>query len=97
MMGNIQTCLWQCVRVSKLHQQGKATMGMIAMTKAYVSLRGRETVALARELLGGNGIQLENEVMKYFMDMEGIYTYEGTYDINSLVAGRELTGIAAFK
>ena len=96
-MGNIQTSLWQCVRISKLHGEGKATMGMIAMTKAFVSLRGRETVALARELLGGNGIVLENEVIKHFMDMEGLYTYEGSYDINALIAGRELTGVAAFK
>ena len=47
--------------------------------------------------MGGNGIILENYVMKAFIDMEGVYTYEGTYDINTMVAGRELTGIAAFK
>ena len=54
-------------------------------------------VALARELCGGNGIILENGVMKAFVDMESIYTYEGTYDINALVAGRELTGKSAFR
>jgi len=53
---------------------------------------------LARECLGGNGILLENHVMKAMNDMEVIYTYEGTYDINMLVSGRELTGgLAAFK
>ena len=55
-------------------------------------------MALARETCGGNGILLENHVIKAFMDMEAIHTYEGTYDINMLVSGRELTGgLAAFK
>lgn len=47
--------------------------------------------------MGGNGILLENYLIKALIDMEAIYTYEGTYDINTLVAGRELTGFAAFK
>ena len=47
---------------------------------------------MAREVCGGNGILMENRVMKAFLDMEAMYTYEGTYDINSLVSGRELTG-----
>ena len=49
-------------------------------------------MSLAREVCGGNGILLDNHVMKQFLDMEAIYTYEGTYDINMLVSGRELTG-----
>lgn len=48
--------------------------------------------------MGGNGILLENRAMKALMDMEVIYTYEGTYDINMLIAGREITGgLKAFK
>ena len=73
-------------------------MGQIARAKGLGSRLGREVVALARETCGGNGILLENHVIKAFMDMEAIHTYEGTYDINMLVSGRELTGgIAAFK
>ena len=85
------------VRTTQLYEKGTASMGMIAMTKAWVTARARETVALGRELMGGNGIILSNHVMKQFIDMEGIYTYEGTYDINTLLAGREITGLAAFK
>jgi len=48
-------------------------------------------------MLGGDGIIFDNYAMKAYADMEALYTYEGTYDINSLVAARELTGIAAFK
>ena len=48
--------------------------------------------------MGGNGILLENRVMKSMMDMEAVFTYEGTYDINALISGREITGgIQAFK
>jgi len=97
MMGNINGMIHYAARITQLYYYGKATMGQIALCKAWCTLRGREVVALARELCGGNGIILENGVMKHFIDMEAIYTYEGSYDINILVAARELTGKAAFK
>ena len=63
-----------------------------------MSLQCREVVRLAREVLGGNGILIENRVMKHFNDIEVMYTGEGTYDVNSLVSGRDLTGgLSAFK
>lgn len=67
-------------------------MGRCSRAKAICSKLGREVVSLAREVCGGNGILLENHVMKCFVDMEAIYTYEGSYDINMLLSGRELTG-----
>ena len=48
-------------------------------------------------MMGGNGIISDNYCIRALTDAEAIYTYEGTYDINSLVAARELTGISAFK
>jgi glutaryl-CoA dehydrogenase len=58
----------------------------------------REVVAMAREIMGGNGILLENEVIRLMMDIEAIHTYEGTYEVNMLVSGREITGgLNAFK
>lgn len=47
--------------------------------------------------MGGNGIIHDNYAMKGLADIEALYTYEGTYDINALVAGREITGVPAFK
>ena len=47
--------------------------------------------------MGGNGILLENHAIKQLVDIEAIHTYEGTHEINTLVAGREMTGLAAFK
>ena len=70
----------------------KLRKGQAARLKGHCSKLGRETVALARECMGGNGILAEYGVMRHFCDMEALYTYEGTYDINSLVSGRELTG-----
>jgi len=86
------------VEVSKLMDAEKSTMGQVARAKGICSRVAREVVALAREVCGGNGILLDNHVMKQFMDIEAMYTYEGTYDINMLVSGRELTGgLPAFK
>ena len=96
-MSNLQAILLACWRVSKLVDEGKANIGQIAMVKAFVTERGREVCKWGREVLGGNGIIHDNYMMKAYADMEAIYTYEGSYDINTLVAGRELTGLAAFK
>ena len=71
---------------------GKTSKGQIARAKGTATRLGRETCALARESLGGNGIILDQHVMKALLDMEVMHTYEGTYDINMLVSGRELTG-----
>jgi alkylation response protein AidB-like acyl-CoA dehydrogenase len=70
---------------------------MIAMVKAHVTRVGRDVTRVAREIQGANGILLENQALKHMMDMEGCYTGEGTYEVNILVSGRELTGMAAFK
>ena len=96
-LAQIESIMLLCHRVAYLYQRGHAQMGQIAMTKAQCSRVAREVCALAREIMGGNGILIENRAMVAMTDVEAAYTYEGTYDINTLVAGRELTGFAAFK
>jgi acyl-CoA oxidase len=96
-MANTQAILMMCFRISQLLDEKKMTIGQVAMGKAFCTERAREVVKLGRELFGGNGITHDNYVMKALADLEGVYTYEGTYDINVLVTGRELTGIPAFK
>jgi acyl-CoA oxidase len=95
-MSNIQGMLLVCWRIANLYDSGKLVMGQTAMAKAWVSERAREVARLGREVCGGNGLLHENYVMRALTDVEGIYTYEGTYDINTLVAGRDLTGLSAF-
>ena len=96
-MATTQAVLALCVQMSKLVDEKKATIGRIAMVKAYVTAQLRDVARWGREIYGGNGIIHENHAMKAFMDAESIYTYEGTYEVNTLVAGRDLTGVAAFK
>ena len=67
-----------------------------ALAKAFCTVRMRETVGWARELLGGNGILLENQVGRFVADAEAIYSYEGTREINTLIVGRAITGLGAF-
>lgn len=95
-MANVQGILLICMRISKLADEGQVELGQIAATKAWVTERGREVCKLGREICGGNGLLHENYVMRAVADMEAVYTYEGSYEINSLVAGRDLTGLAAF-
>jgi len=97
MMGHIQAMLLMVWRVTRLYEAGKLTIARAAMAKAWTTRMCREVAQLGREMMGGNGIIIDNYAMKALGDIEAIYTYEGTYDINSLVCGRELTGIAAFK
>jgi glutaryl-CoA dehydrogenase len=82
--------------VSQLQEEGVFRDEQAALAGAFVTGRAHETVALARELFGGNGILLENDVVRYFADAEALYSYEGTSEINSLIVGRALTGVSAF-
>src|SRR5882757_8812754 len=67
-----------------------------ALAKAVATTRMRETVAWARELFGGNGIVLDYEIAKLFGDAEGVYSFEGTRQMNTLIVGKAITGISAF-
>ncbi|MGN6735390.1 MAG: acyl-CoA dehydrogenase family protein, partial [Candidatus Binatia bacterium] len=49
----------------------------------------------AREILGGNGITTEYPVIRHMLNLETVDTYEGTYDIQTLIIGREITGVSA--
>ncbi|XP_019450332.1 PREDICTED: acyl-coenzyme A oxidase 4, peroxisomal-like isoform X2 [Lupinus angustifolius] len=97
MLSNVQAMILVGWRLCKLYESGKMTPGHASLGKSWISLRARETAALGRELLGGNGILADFLVAKAFCDLEPIYTFEGTYDINTLVTGREVTGFASFK
>jgi glutaryl-CoA dehydrogenase len=84
-----------CLRLSELAQDGRLTAGMASLAKMNHAAKAREIVGHARDILGGNGILLENHVARHHADMEAIFTFEGTDSIQSLIVGRELTGISA--
>ncbi len=96
MLGNVTASLCMVVRLSQLQAAGEMREEHASLAKAFCTTKARETVGLARELLGGNGILLENNVGRFVADAEAIYSYEGTREINSLVVGRAITGLSAF-
>jgi glutaryl-CoA dehydrogenase len=79
-----------------LQAAGEARDEHSALAKVFCTVRMRETVGYARELLGGNGILLDHQVGRFVADAEAIYSYEGTREINTLVVGRAITGLSAF-
>ena len=96
MLANVTASACLCARLSALQQEGLAKDHHSALAKAFCTVRMRETVGYARELLGGNGILLENHVGRFVADAEAIYSYEGTREINTLIVGRAITGTSAF-
>ncbi|MBJ8342878.1 acyl-CoA dehydrogenase family protein [Antrihabitans sp. YC3-6] len=96
MQGNITASWGMVARLSQLQDQGLAEDRHSSLAKAFCTVRMRETVGWARELMGGNGILLEHNVGRFVADAEAIYSYEGTREMNTLIVGRSLTGINAF-
>ncbi|PLS78934.1 MAG: acyl-CoA dehydrogenase [Chloroflexi bacterium] len=96
MLGEVTAIQLLCWRLSRLRDEGRMTDGMASLAKQQSAARARSVVALGREILGGNGVLLENHMARHFADMEAVYTYEGSNEINTLVVGREITGIQAF-
>lgn len=83
-------------RASKLCEEGRLTPAIASLAKLNNAGKARKIAADARDLLGGNGILLENHVIRHLLDVEAIFTYEGTDHTNSLLVGREITGLNAF-
>jgi len=96
MLGNVTSSACLCARLAQLQAEGQAADEHSALAKAFCTARMRETVGWARELLGGNGILLENQVGRLVADAEAIYSYEGKRESNTLVVGRAITGQSAF-
>jgi glutaryl-CoA dehydrogenase len=96
MLGNITSSWALCARLSQLQDEGRAEDRHSSLAKAWCTVRMRETVGYARELLGGNGILLEHNVGRFVADAEAIYSYEGTREMNTLIVGRAITGLSAF-
>ena len=96
MLANVTACQCLMVRLATLDDEGKLGDQHAALAKAFCTAKGRETVAWGRELLGGNGIVADYNVARYFADIEALYSYEGTYQMQNLIVGKAITGISAF-
>ncbi|MET3370894.1 UNVERIFIED_CONTAM: glutaryl-CoA dehydrogenase [Jeotgalibacillus campisalis] len=95
-LGNANASLSMMVELARIQQAGKLQMVQAAMCKATTTRLARSSVAMGRSLLGGNGITTDYEMAKLFGDAEILYTYEGSYEINSMIVARAVTGKSAF-
>src|SRR6266498_318890 len=96
MLANITASQCMVVRTAQLQAEGKLSDAHAALAKAFTTAKCRETVAWARELLGGNGIAADYNVGRFFADSEALYSYEGTYQMQNLIVGKAVTGLSAF-
>lgn len=97
MLANVTAMQTLCLRMSQLYgRDGKISQERASLAKLFCGERMRETVSLARGMLGGNGILLEYDVARFFADAEALYSYEGTHEMNTLIVGRAVTGISSF-
>ena len=84
------------IHVGRLKDAGDLDPATVSMFKMNNVAKARKTAALARDVLGGNGILLDYRVMEHMADLEGVYSYEGTNDVNTLIVGQAITGHRAF-
>jgi glutaryl-CoA dehydrogenase len=96
MLAEITAMQLYCVRIARLTAEQQLSDTIAALGKLNNTVKARQVVAEARNLLGGNGILLEHHVMRHMVDMEAIYTFEGTEAIQTLLVGRDITGESAF-
>jgi glutaryl-CoA dehydrogenase len=85
-----------CLRLARLVEEGTFSDTIAALAKMHNTSRARHIILEARDLLGGNGILLDFHVMRHLADIEAIHTYEGTETIQTLIVGRDITGVGAF-
>ena len=96
MLADITSMQLLCLRLAHLDAEGRVTLAHASLAKLQTAAAARRVCALARDVLGGNGILLEYHVARHLADVEATYTYEGTDSVQSLIVGRQITGISAF-
>ena len=85
------------LRVGRLMDTDESDANMVSLIKRNNVSKSLDIARLARDILGGNGISDEYHVMRHMINLETVKTYEGTHDVHTLIMGRNLTGIQAFK
>jgi glutaryl-CoA dehydrogenase len=96
MVNEISLAQLLSIHVARMKDAGNLDPATVSMFKMNNVAKARQIAALARDVLGGNGILLDYRVMEHMADLEGVYSYEGTHDINTLIVGQAITGMRAF-
>ncbi|MEB0288809.1 acyl-CoA dehydrogenase family protein, partial [Cryobacterium sp. 10S3] len=97
MLSQLTAMQLYCLRLAELDAAGTMRPIQASLAKYHNTRAAREIAATARDVLGGNGILLENHVIRHLADIESLHTYEGTESVQSLLIGRDLTGVSAFR
>jgi glutaryl-CoA dehydrogenase len=96
MLADVTAMQLYCMQLARLAAEGRMTDTIAGLAKLHNTRKAREVIAQARDLLGGNGILLENHIIRHMGDIEVLHTYEGTETMQTLIVGRDITGIGAF-
>src|SRR6266478_9300346 len=96
MLADLTAMQLYCLQIGRLAEAGRLTPTVAGLAKMHNTRKARAITADARDMLGGNGILLDYQVMRHMVDMEAIHTFEGTETMQTLIVGRAITGIGAF-
>jgi glutaryl-CoA dehydrogenase len=94
MLAEVTAMQLYCFRLARLIQEGWLTDTIAALAKRN-NARKAQVIADARDIPAGNGILLDYHVMRHMADIEALYTFEGTDNIQALIVGRAITGVSA--
>ena len=96
MLADLTAMQLYCMQIGRLAEAGRLTATVAGLAKMHNTRKARAIAADARDMLGGNGILLDNHAIRHMADLEAIHTFEGTETMQSLIVGRDITGISAF-
>jgi glutaryl-CoA dehydrogenase len=96
MLADLTAMQLYCLQIGRLAEAGRLTETVAGLAKMHNTRKARAIAAEARDMLGGNGILLDYQVMRHMVDLEAIHTFEGTETMQTLIVGRVITGIGAF-
>ncbi|MBV9414582.1 MAG: hypothetical protein JO363_06350, partial [Solirubrobacterales bacterium] len=96
MLAEVTSMQLFCLQIGRLAERGELSDTIAGLAKLNNTRKARQVCAEARDMLGGNGILLENHVIRHMADIEAIHTYEGTETMQTLIVGRDITGVGAF-
>ena len=96
MVSEITKAQLLCLQLGRLKESGKLQPGQISLAKRNNCDIARNIARDARDILGANGVTDEYQCGRHMLNLESVYTYEGTHDIHTLVVGQDITGIPAF-
>jgi glutaryl-CoA dehydrogenase len=96
MLSELTAMQLYCRQIGRLAETDRIRDTVAGLAKMNNTIKARQIIAQARDLLGGNGILLDYHVIRHMMDIEALHTFEGTETMQTLIVGREITGISAF-